>query len=122
MQVYLNSPLFIILGICGLIFLITGYFTRKKPPKKINSVVGYRSRRSMQSQQHWDFAQLYFARQAIKVGIGLFLIGLVGFFFNFFQLLQLALAIILLIAGVIYLFSSTEKAIKNNFIIREKDY
>lgn len=38
------------------------YFGRrfqKKPPEKINGGYGYRSARSMRSQEAWDFAQMY---------------------------------------------------------------
>lgn len=39
------------------IMLILGRAFRKHPPKQINSFYGYRTRRSMQSQAAWDFAQ-----------------------------------------------------------------
>lgn len=37
----------------------TGYYLKDNPPKKINKVIGYRTKRSMNSQDAWDFAQLY---------------------------------------------------------------
>ncbi|MCR4922521.1 MAG: SdpI family protein [Lachnospiraceae bacterium] len=40
----------VLLGVIGLIF-------KKKPVKTINNKVGYRSKRSMASQESWDFAQ-----------------------------------------------------------------
>ena len=40
-----------------MIFLGRRFLT--KPPKKINSLHGYRTDRSMRDQQSWDFAQAY---------------------------------------------------------------
>lgn len=49
--------------VCALLIPLTMIFfgTRflKKPPKKINSVYGYRTARSMRSQAAWDFAHRY---------------------------------------------------------------
>lgn len=47
------------------VLLIPGcmlYFGRRfqtRPPERINGGYGYRSTRSMQSQEAWDFAQVY---------------------------------------------------------------
>ncbi len=37
----------------------TGYYFKIKPIKEINNMMGYRTKRSMQSQAAWDFAQVY---------------------------------------------------------------
>ena len=42
-----------------IIIAITGYSLKNNPPKKINKVKGYRTKRSMQSQEAWDFSQVY---------------------------------------------------------------
>lgn len=47
------------------------YFGRrfqKKPPEKINGDYGYRSARSMRSQEAWDFAQMYSGRFWFRAG------------------------------------------------------
>lgn len=47
------------------------YFGRrfqKKPPEKINGGYGYRSARSMRSQEAWDFAQMYSGRFWFRAG------------------------------------------------------
>ena len=36
-----------------------GLFLWKCPPKNINGLIGYRTKRSMQNQESWDFAQRY---------------------------------------------------------------
>ncbi|MFT4535366.1 MAG: putative membrane protein [Saprospiraceae bacterium] len=38
---------------------LTGYYFKNNPPKKINKMMGYRTKRSMKSQASWDFAQVY---------------------------------------------------------------
>lgn len=42
--------------------LFLGRRFQKNPPKTINSGFGYRSTRSMRSQEAWDFAQVYSGR------------------------------------------------------------
>lgn len=42
--------------------LFLGRHFQKKPPREINSGYGYRTTRSMRSQEAWDFAQRYSGR------------------------------------------------------------
>jgi len=42
---------------------------KKHPPKEINWVYGYRTRRSSASQQAWDFAHAHFAKLAFRLGM-----------------------------------------------------
>ena len=46
-----------------------GCFFKKFGAGSINAVFGYRTSMSMKNQQTWDFANLYFARLWIKVGL-----------------------------------------------------
>ena len=48
--------------------LLFGYRWQKKPPNKINSAYGYRTRRSMASKKAWDFAHKYCGRVWVKFG------------------------------------------------------
>lgn len=50
------------------VMLFFGYRWKKKPPNKINSAYGYRTRRSMVSKKAWDFAHKYCARMWVKSG------------------------------------------------------
>ena len=50
------------------VMLFFGYYWQKKPPDKINSTYGYRTRRSMSSKKAWDFAHKYCARMWVKSG------------------------------------------------------
>ena len=46
-----------------------GCFFKKFGAGSINTVFGYRTSMSMKNQQTWDFANLFFARLWIKVGL-----------------------------------------------------
>lgn len=48
--------------------LYFGWRFQKNPPKTINSGYGYRSTRSMESQEAWDFAQVYSGRFWFRAG------------------------------------------------------
>ena len=63
-----------LLGV-GIIFFIVGLIMNKFPPKSINSLYGYRTASSMQSQTKWDFAQKYSAKIMSFIGLGMFLIS-----------------------------------------------
>lgn len=41
----------------------------KHPPKEINGAYGYRTSRSMQNQEMWDFAQTYFGKLWFRWGL-----------------------------------------------------
>lgn len=60
----------LIILLIGLIFTIMGYIFLKWPPKRINPIYGYRSRRSMRSQAAWDASQVYSARLMRTAGLG----------------------------------------------------
>ncbi len=66
---------FITMFICNLliplIMLVGGYFMYKKPPKEINSVVGYRTKMSKKNKDTWEFAHIYCGRLWLKLGIAL---------------------------------------------------
>lgn len=51
----------IVLLIPGTMVLF-GYVWKKHPPKTINGIYGYRTRRSMQNWATWEFAHQYCAR------------------------------------------------------------
>lgn len=63
--------------ICNLIVPVTmilfGKVMIKYPPKKINGIYGYRTRRSMKNQETWDFAHAYCGKLWWKLGWIMFL-------------------------------------------------
>lgn len=54
-----------------LIMLVGGYFMYKKPPKEINSMVGYRTEMSKKNKDTWEFAHNYCGMLWLKLGIAL---------------------------------------------------
>jgi len=62
-----------------IILIIIGLILVKCPPKKINIIVGYRTRKSMKNENNWKSANQYCGRLWIIVGIIMFLISLVVF-------------------------------------------
>jgi uncharacterized membrane protein len=89
-------------------------------PKNINNVIGYRSKRSKQSEETWRFANKYCAKLLMKFGItSIFVFGVLQFIvFNGFgnpgtaivtgiPLLQ---TLMIIIPGIL-----TEKALKEHF-------
>lgn len=52
-----------------LVMLIGGYCMYNKPPKEINSIIGYRTRRSKKNKDTWAFAHDYCGKLWIKLGI-----------------------------------------------------
>lgn len=57
--------LFLPLGL----FMAISVIFKLYPPKKINNFYGYRTTRSVKSQQAWDFAQRYSAKKMIMAGL-----------------------------------------------------
>jgi uncharacterized membrane protein len=55
----MENPYIYVLSVNGLMFVISVIFYFF-PPKKINSLYGYRTHRTMQNQDIWDFANTLF--------------------------------------------------------------
>lgn len=98
----------------GTVFIVVSVITYFFPPKKINSFYGYRTNRSMQSQEKWDFAQKYATRQMLIGGVFMILAGVVNFFFDLnIEKGISGLAILLIV--VAYIFYTTELKLKKEF-------
>ncbi len=54
--------------IIPVLMLIMGCVSKYRPAKKINSLFGYRSRRSKASQENWDLAQLLMGKYLLIIG------------------------------------------------------
>lgn len=64
---------FIVMFFCNIlipiIMIIAGYMMYKNPPKEINCIIGYRTRRSMKNKDSWKFAHDYGGRLWFKLGM-----------------------------------------------------
>lgn len=109
------NPLLLIPFSTGLVFTITGIILLRFPPKKINGFYGYRTFSSMKSQERWDFAQLYAAKELLKAGIVLAILGLIGCNFIPNKNNGIILGMGILIAIIFILIYRVESAIKNKF-------
>ena len=101
-------PLFLV----GLAFSIAAFITMKFPPKKINSIYGYRTARSMKSQENWDKAQRYSSRLMLKQGIVMLAIGGMLITLPISDEVSALISVSLFIISVIVLFVQTEKKLK----------
>ncbi len=73
----------IALFIVFVVFYVAGYLLNKYPPKRINSLYGYRTRKSMASQERWDYAQKYSGRIAKSHALIMLGAALLSLLFNF---------------------------------------
>ncbi len=65
----MNSTILISHIVIGPLLTIIGVIVKYNPPKKINSLYGYRTSRSMKSQEAWDVANAYSFNLMLWVGI-----------------------------------------------------
>lgn len=110
-----GNPLFIICFSVGLIFIATGFFMFRFPPKNINSLYGYRTKSSMKNLERWNFAQKFSAKEMMKLGAFLILASLIPLLLEFTEALNLIIALSLTLLGLTVFFIKVENAIKEKF-------
>lgn len=59
----------IITAIMSLTMIVFGFLLSKKPPKEINSIIGYRSPMSTKNKDTWEFAHKYSGKVWIRSGV-----------------------------------------------------
>ncbi|MBK7856153.1 MAG: SdpI family protein [Bacteroidetes bacterium] len=103
----------LLIAICALlILLLAGLVLKFFPPTKINSLCGYRTKRSMENINNWKLANEYSVNLMIYLSI--FSLGLNGILF-FLKVEQLTLSYIVFAEGIITAISViafTEKKLK----------
>lgn len=102
------------------LFLVCGLLMHKRCPKKINGVIGYRTRRSMKNEETWRFAHNCIGRLWEKLGAVTIPLTVIvqAFFLNSSEnTLVLLSGLLLSIQGVFVCVSivMTEKALKKEF-------
>jgi len=113
----------IILGFCMLlpsIMIILGMIFSKTPPKKMNKIAGYRTEKSMKSQETWDFANRYAGKLFIKWGSILLIFSILIPFMvrNALEDIQALLVVALVVLQTViicFTIIPVEKALKENF-------
>lgn len=106
---------FFVSFLSGWIFLIVAALMYYVPPKEINSLYGYRTVASMKNKQQWDFAQRYSARAMARAAIVMIIVSFSGFVFDIPKIAKETIGGCLLVAACIYIFITTERAIKKKF-------
>lgn len=97
----------------GLLLLLIGFLYKRYPPKKINYLYGYRTRRSMANQKVWNYANGVGAQMLIRVGWFILVIGFVTlYFFPSHALLITTSALVISLLASIYL---SEKELDRHF-------
>ncbi len=91
----------------GSLMVIAGIMTKLFPPKSINSVYGYRTRRSMSDQRLWNEANRYSA--SLMILSGLLIAGMGVLLKSNLIILQLSL----LVTACVITMMLTEKRLKN---------
>ena len=98
----------------GPLMILISYIFAKYPPKKINDLYGYRTKRSMRNQDCWDFANRHSIRLMWKISLVTCVVQAIGLIF-LNERVALLTATIVLIASLIYSVYLTEKALKKTF-------
>jgi uncharacterized membrane protein len=101
-------PLFIV----GFVFSLAAFITLKFPPKKINSIYGYRTSRSMKNQENWDLAQRFSSQLMLKQGLILLATAILLEVLPIPMEVATLISMLLLVTSVIILFVQTEKRLK----------
>lgn len=113
MEADFESPLFLINGLVGIIFLLSVIVLHFFPPKKINPLYGYRTSRSMKNQKNWDLAQDYSRILMMRYGVYLIALSLVGLFAQIEDWLGIVISIFSIITLCAGLFIKTEQVLKD---------
>ena len=107
-----QEPLFIIVVTAGAVMFITGLVLMFFPPKNINHIYGYRSKKSMESEENWVFAQRYSAKLLVALGAAFVLLGFVCSWFSLSETISAIIAVVLVIISALFLIVKTESELK----------
>ncbi len=111
-----QNVIFIILTLVGVIFLVISLFLFKFPPKKINSLYGYRTSRSMQSHEAWHYSQRYSSKIMVVLGVVYTALGIGSLFIPKQEdMLGAIISIIIVLSGVFIMFYKTERKLAKKF-------
>ena len=101
-----------------ILMILIGLLWKKHPPKQINSFYGYRTARSMQSQEAWDFAHAYHAKTWMFWGISLLIFSLAAMIliyrkenYEIYDLVIIGIQIVVMLFSIV----PTELALKKKY-------
>lgn len=111
----LTNPLALTLALTGVVFVLIGIISFKKPPGKRNWIYGYRTAASMRSPERWKYAQRESARASIQAGAALMVLAIPAWFWWPVPAYGLFLGMIALVAAVVYIFWKVQGRLKRRF-------
>jgi len=107
------NKLLIIHFLIGPVLLVIAWLTKIFPPKNINAFYGYRTSRSMRSEEAWKEANKYSTEVMIRLALSTILVQVITYL-----LIEDELAVLLpagfLVLGLIVLVFLTERHLKMN--------
>jgi uncharacterized membrane protein len=101
----------------SLFIIVISFLFKQFRPKEINSVVGYRTGRSMSSQHAWDFANKYSSELLFKFSLGVVAFQVIAMFVVALATalnVTLILWVIMLISTIIITEMKLKKEIEDN--------
>lgn len=124
-QLFMNTVKEILTGLqvmVGVIFIVFGFILKKRPPKSVNHLYGYRTPKSMKNETNWAFSQLYAANEMLQLGFILIPVGVVMAYLSIeSEFMEAMTSIAMLILLVIRLFIRTERAIERNEVSNDEN-
>jgi len=107
-----------VIYIIPILITLIGILMYKRPPKKVNWFVGYRTRKSMKNEKVWETANGYCGKLWIIIGLAMIVVAIllnVLFYFRIIIFSETILSIIVLIEIIPILLSGlmVERKIKN---------
>lgn len=94
--------------------LLISYIITKHPPKKINHLYGYRTKRSMRNQETWVFANRHSNQLLSKAALLTCTVQVISILITNEET-ALLIGAIVLVTTLIYSVFLTEKTLKNRF-------
>lgn len=92
---------FLLANINGILITVLGSVYFKFPPKEINQLYGYRTRRSMANQKIWDYANSLGSKMMLYLGLTILFFGLLlNFFYPANTVVMITVFIMLVGLGV----------------------
>lgn len=102
------------LFIFGIVFFVVSIFEYFFPSKSRDQK-GYRSKRSLYTQESWDFAQKYYAKMLFFCSLFLIVLSFVASLTRFSNTVGAIMFAIIVLALCFLIYFKTEKALKENF-------
>lgn len=110
------DPFSVTLLSTGVIFVIMAEWTRRRPPRKINLLYGYRTKASMASQERWDFAQQAASLRSRFLGWVMIGLAVAGYAFGGLPVaIGIVLSMFILIFSCVRLLMGVEADLKAEF-------